>query len=277
MLYRSGLTKRARRLLRFSRSLTATVNPKPVIVLGKEKSGTTAIAALLAMYTGCSFTRDIHALWGPAETKIRKGQLDFRDFVRRNRGSFARDIIKEPCLTFLYPQLREVFPRARFVMIVRDPRDNIRSVLNRLGLPGSLSELAPGTLAGITPNWRNVFDAEAHGLQPGSYIDVSAARWNAAADVYLQHKNDMVLSRYEDFVCRKVETIVQLAQSLQLPHVNDISNQINRQFQQPGDRAVRWADFFGERNLTAIDEICGSRMREFGYERVPTKACAQER
>lgn len=258
--------KSARRLRRYLRSFTATVNEAPVIVLGKEKSGTTAIASLLARHTGCSLAHDIQALWGPVERLIREGAVDFDDIVRRNRGKFGSRIIKEPTLTFVYAQVRRRFPGGRYVMIVRDPRDNIRSVFNRLGLPGTLPALDASALDRIPPAWREVIEGDSAGFTRATYIEVAARRWNEAADVYLAHRGDMMLIRYEDFVTQKAATIEHLARALDLPPVRDVSADVNVQYQRRGDRTVAWPEFFGGRNLAVIETICGARMREFGYE-----------
>ena len=44
---------------------------------------------------------------------IPSGEVTFRDYVRRNRWEFSHDIVKEPNLPFLYPQVRETFPGGR--------------------------------------------------------------------------------------------------------------------------------------------------------------------
>ena len=52
--------------------------------------------------------------------------------VQRYRLAFSRPVVKEPNLTFLYDELVRRFPQARVGLIIRDPRDNIRSLLERL-------------------------------------------------------------------------------------------------------------------------------------------------
>lgn len=44
---------------------------------------------------------------------------------------------------FLYGPLRDRFPKAQFAMVLRDPRDNIRSICDGLSLPGDKSALDP--------------------------------------------------------------------------------------------------------------------------------------
>lgn len=241
------------------------VNCSPIIVLGKEKSGTTVIAALLARHTGLSVTLDLPGIWGPVETKILAGDMAFDKFVQLNRYHFSRDIIKEPCLTFLYPQVKRTFPQAQFAMIVRDPRDNMRSVLNRLGIRGDLENIDTNTFSNIPAGWQVVLDGRWLGLQGNTYVEMLAARWNLAVDTYLEHRGEMVLVRYEDFVADKASTIEHLAQQFALPHVNNISHEVDTQYQPRGEREISWIEFFGPENLGRVESICDSRMAEFGY------------
>ncbi|NEP45581.1 MAG: hypothetical protein F6K35_42755, partial [Okeania sp. SIO2H7] len=121
---------------------TAKINPQPILVLGNQKSGTSAIAALLAEMTDLSVTIDLRKeIPNPTYDKIIKGELTFSEFVQLNKLDFSRDIVKEPNLTLLDRELAEYFPNSDFVFVIRDPRDNIRSILNRLQLPGNLTKL----------------------------------------------------------------------------------------------------------------------------------------
>jgi hypothetical protein len=245
--------------------LAATVNRTPVMVLGKERSGTTAIAALLAEHTGSSVTLDVPPLWGRVALAIGAGERDLGEFVRRHARAFSRDIVKDPSLTFMYPRVREVFPEATYVMIVRDPRTNIRSVLNRIGAPGDAESVPRPSGADLDPAWALAFDGPALGLPGETYIEVAAARWNQAVDAYLDHRDEMTLVRYEDFTADKAGTIGALARDLGLPAVADITAGVDRPFQPGVATETAPAEFFGERNLQRIESICAERMRALGY------------
>lgn len=134
------------RFLRYVRSRFATVTLAPVFVLGNQKSGTTVIAASLAHCADVSVTLDIRDLTADRLADLYDGSVSPSRFVDRYRRAFCREVIKELGLTFAYETLREHFLEATFVLIVRDPRDNIRSVLNRLDLPGDAFSLPSGAL-----------------------------------------------------------------------------------------------------------------------------------
>lgn len=262
-----------RRVDRFIRNRLTPLTKRPVIFLGKGKSGTTAIAGLFAEATGKSVALDIPALFIDGIRPILRGEKSLDRVVRKNRVAFSRDVLKQPTLTWLYPQLRASFPEAEYLMIVRDPRDNIRSVFNRMGISGRQRDLTGDEREAIHPGWKWHFtEPELLGMAQGTHIELSAERWNLAADVYLRHKNQIVLVRYEDFMADRVAFIDRLASTLGTELVNDITPLVNHQYQpKGGDRGRSWEEFFGSENLAMIVELCGSRMRLLGYDTACTE------
>ena len=147
------------RLRRGVRGLAARPREAPVFVLGHQKSGTSAVAALLAELTGSSAAIDLfEETRNPVIDRVVRGEMSLERYLRRNRLDFSRLIVKEASLTFLYPQLAARFPGARFVFVVREPLANLKSVLDRLGLPGDLERLPAeqtgGAAAGLAPRLR---------------------------------------------------------------------------------------------------------------------------
>jgi hypothetical protein len=244
----------------------ATVHPHPVLVLGNHKSGTTAIAALLAELTGRTVALDLEKeIARPTYQRVRSGRMTVDAFIRRNRLDFSRQIIKEPNLLVIYRQIARQLPAAQPVLLIRDPRDNIRSILNRLALPGHLERLERPYHGVHARAWNLYLDGRWLGLDAETYVEVLAERWNLAADIYLAQREAMVLIRYEDFLRDKAGQIARLAERLGLPAVRDIRHAVDRQYQPRGDRHVSWDDFFGPRNLVRIEQRCGARMAALGY------------
>lgn len=248
------------------RALFTTVHASPIILLGNQKSGTTAIAALLAEMTGLSVTLDLKKeMKNPVIDRLKTGGLSMDEFVQMNKLDFSRDIIKEPSLSPFYRELAERFPRSRFVMVIRDPRDNIRSILNRLKIPGDLQNLTEENRAEITRAWELIIDGSWLGLEGANYIEMLSARWNYITDLYLANTGRIVLLKYEDFSKDKTGTLDRLAATLGLEKKHDVSHRVNVQFQPAGNRNVRWNEFFGADNLSRIERICSERMKKLGY------------
>lgn len=244
----------------------ARPHPAPVFMLGNQKSGTTAIAALLGRATGLPASLDLRRetrndFW----PRVTRGEVPFDRLLRRNGRDFSRPIVKEPNLTFFTAELRERFPSARFAFVLRDPRDNARSILDRVGLPGDLPALDGRHQAQVDPGFALVLDGRWLGIEAGPhYVDRLAERWNACLAVYEREAHAMALLRYEDFVADKPGAVERLARELDLSVRHDVSPHVDRQYQMRGRRGVDWRDFFGP-NLARIERRCAAGMRRHGY------------
>ena len=264
-----GATRRALSLAKraawFSVGRLARLPKRPVIVLGNQKAGTTAIAALLAQRAGLPATLDFRYLSPTWLRDVHDGTVDVRSFVGRYRLDFSRPVVKEPHLSLLHPALAATVPGARFVMIVRDPRDNIRSILDRLGLPGHLGRLGPDWDRNVNELWRLVVDGRWAGIGGQTYVESLAARWSRIADAYLDRPDSFALVRYEDFLADKEGAVTDLAVRLRLPLRNSVADAVDTQYQPRGNRAVGWSEFFGPDNLALIEGTCGDRLAALGY------------
>ena len=253
------------RLKRFVAERLASVNERPLLVVGNQKSGTTVIAALLAEYAGYTSLLDFDYDAAVQLVNVQKEKMTFDDFVESHTLEFSRDLVKEPHLTFLLSKLHRRFPEAQYLMIVRDPRSNIRSILNRVNIRGDQLEINVSDLQGLHLVWRYILTNEGLGLNGENYIERLAYRWNHAVDQYREHHESVRLVRYEDFLASKATTIETVAHSFGLPKRNEIANKVDIQYQPKGNREVSWKQFFGQKNLEAIESICGSRMKHLGY------------
>lgn len=241
----------------------------PIIILGTQKTGSTAIAALLSQATNRSITLDITRAIpdGCWQLAPKYGLDSFDNFVYKYRKEFSRDIIKEPSLTYFYDELRMLFPSAQYVMIQRDPVQNIRSILNRLEIPGDLPAICYDEWPELvkTPVWRLAMDSSWLGRPSDFYIEALAHRWDLAAKIYLDNPDKFTLIKYEDFKKDKKNKIKSLADALGLEVVNDITNDIDQQYQRKGNSDVTGEEFFGKENLQVIRKICGHHAKCFDY------------
>ncbi len=252
---------------RLFENLKAKINTRPVFILGNQKSGTTAIAALLAKMTGLSVALDLRKEFRrPIIQKVKRGDVSFESFVKRNKLDFSRELIKSTDLTFLFDKLGNYFPEAEFVFIQRDPRANIRSILDRLNISGNQNKLTDGQWAKVPPGWRPVLDGKWLNLSGENYIEILAARWNFCADLYLKQCQIFKICKYEDFLENKIGEIQRIAGSLGLEIKNDISEYLDVEYQPKGrNKDAYWQIFFGD-NFARINKICGERMRSFDYD-----------
>ncbi len=251
-------------LMRISR-----IHPAPIIILGNKKSGTTAIAKLLGKATGKTVTSDVVFRIRKKNFKERlySRTLSFHDFIRKNKLYFSSDIIKDPNFTFFYDEILESFPEKKIIFIVRDPRDNIRSILNRVSIPGNFEVLDNCYIRSIPKkDWQWTIEGRMPSVLGDTYIEKLANRWNLAVDTYINNSDNIVLIRYEDFCKDKVGAIAQLARKVELEPIYDISSQVDVQYQPRGNHNISWLEFFGVDNLHRIENICEEKMKLFGYK-----------
>jgi len=246
------------------------IEPAPIIVLGNQKAGTSAITALLGQATRQTYIIDIlHRIQTPElRENLLNGKSELRKVILSNKHFFSKKIIKDPNLTFLYKDLINIFALPQFIFIVRDPRDNIRSILNRLRTPGDLNSLPPSFTNNWSDNlygWKMILEGKYPRVSGRNYIEFLAERWNLATSTYLQNADSMVLVRYEDFLMDKENTIYNLARKVRLKPYSDISASVDTQFQPCGNTNISWLDFFGNKNLSCIESICKRNMKILGY------------
>ena len=263
----------ARRSWRLAERLTVAppwrpvpLNRTPILMIGNQKAGTSAIAGLLGKATNSSATIDLLGeLVRPSIPRVLAGEITLDQFLKHNAVDFSRDIVKDCHMTFLVDELTSFLPEAQTVFIVRAPQDNIRSILNRLGLEGTCKRVPREVYRHLGPGWRLVLDGGSMGLSNSDVIETLAVRWARMAEIYLRSRDTMTLARYEDFVQDKVGFVSQLAERLNLDVVRDISEIVDQPFQRPGMRNVIWKEFFGEENLALIEEVTRAQAEALDY------------
>lgn len=255
------------RLARVARRATARVPDAPVFVVGNQKSGTSAVAGLLGLATDLPACIDLpRANRRRMYLPLHAGEFGMDRFIALNRESFAHPIVKEPNLTPFLGPLLERFPRSPVVFVVRDPRDNLRSILQRLDLPGDAEDLPAERIAATPGSWPLVLDGRWLGIAGDTAIEQLAGRWSHLVDVWRFFRDRIELLRYEDFMRDRRGCIESLAGRLGLEVRSDIAGEVDRPFQPRGDASVGWRTFFGQRNLDRIIADCRRGMEELGYD-----------
>lgn len=239
----------------------------PLFILGNPKSGTTVIANLLSKSTKKTLTSDIQSVIKHATLQLDFNLLNFDDFIKQHKYEFSKEIIKEPFLSFYTEELINYFPNSKIVWIVRNPYQNIRSILNRLKIPGNLQEIKFNQFLELekTPAWKLNLQSEMLGINSVNYIEAMAHRWNFLVNIYETNKEKIILVRYEDFVKDKKGFIDNLTHKLGFNIKQDISDYVNIQYQPKGNSKIDMDEFFGSINLNLISNICKKNMKKLGY------------
>lgn len=239
------------------------VSPQ-VIVLGHQKSGTSAIAALLAAMSDKTLTNDIH--------RSHKNYKDYRNFhflneldsVFFSRYAFemSREVVKEPEISFFYNSLKERFDKSKFVYVSRKPEYIIKSILSRLGAKVSSNQVYEHDFYDqlmSSPMWQDVL-----GFSSGCNIIEHLARRIETLDFqYYQNRDNFHLIKYEDFNKNKELAIEELSMELGFIKVNSIDNIKDKQYQ-PKSEYKSTDDYFSKDELDVIRTVCKTSKLIYG-------------
>ncbi|QSS98032.1 hypothetical protein [Psychroflexus sp. ALD_RP9] len=220
-------------------------NPNPILILGFPKSGTSAITGLLAQSTGLSATIDTKYLWEPYLSQIIENKLDFKKHLYKNSYPFSKKIIKEPNLVFLVDQIISYYKQPKIVIIKRDKEKNIKSILDRLNLPGDLvSNPRPDK---VNKNWHSLlFENDRH------YVKTLSKKYDLAQNNLKKLSSlNPIFIQYEDFLKDKKSTISHLTSTLDLSEKNDITSILDKPFQP------------SSKNKKSVDEFFGNNLKYF--------------
>ncbi len=227
-----------------------------VCVTGCERSGTSAVANLLHLGSGWSLLDDPPAAWYVTPLAALTGggltpALWWK--LRRHR------IVKVPCFAAILPYLRRrAVGRFHTIHCVRDPRDNVASLLERFdnGAPGM------------------AFDVHWLRVPAGSLIEALAWRWRKLLE-YAEQDRDaggrVTFVRYEDFCADKLAVVRGLADRCAMPFdASRVAAHLDRQFRKRwADRIAgpqRWRTDLTESQTRTIEDLCGPLMARWGYD-----------
>lgn len=253
-------------LIRIFDAVRGPLRPR-IVVTGMPKAGTTALAMLLGEAAGLQVNSDPFHRLDQARIEFRDALFDalpISSLLQEHRHEFRGGVLKDPNFVFFLADLLRLFPNAGFVFIVRDPRANIRSILNRLHLPGRPEE-AVGRTADVPPTWRRVLEGRTPHVDCADYVQCIVARWKLTVQEFMKHTDRVELIRYEDFKEDKPAAVSSTLRRMGVQASRPIEHMMNQQFQPRGDRSVRWPEFFGEQRLTAIEHDCAVEMAALGY------------
>lgn len=241
-----------------------------VVVVGHQKSGTTAVGGLLARALDTDFSNDplyrIDRGKAHVVRSLLDGSAELEQVVRSNQPIFCSTVVKDPDLSFLIEACVRTFPKAHIVNVVRDPRDTIRSIADRLQLTSH--ELSCETLdrPDINAHWGLILEGKLPVVDGTTIVDRLAQRWRQAWAAYTRSSTSVKVLRYEDFRSRKAETIYELAEALHLKVKADLKGQVDVRFQPAGVSDVRLTERLGRENVELIEALCSDEINLLGYQ-----------
>ncbi|MCC0176447.1 sulfotransferase [Waterburya agarophytonicola K14] len=229
---------------------------KPIFVIGTGRSGTTILGVVLSMHQQVGFLNEPKAIWhtiypyedligsysqGKAEYRLDAADVNDSTIHTANRifGTYlktigaSRLVDKYPELVFRVPFVREIFPDAKFIFLVRNGWDTCQSI-------DSWSKRLGTNVKEDTHDWWGVNNRKWHLLidrvaatNPdfqenlatiNAYCDhtaMAAVEWILTMQEGLklveQFPDDVYLLKYEDLVSQPKNSLEKLLNFCELP------------------------------------------------------------
>ena len=228
-----------------------------VLVVGCERSGTTAISALLAEGSGLSFLNDPPDSWYIYPLVRMVGLKGFTFSLIKRLWKY--DIVKVPGFATILNELKRVHPKKfKVVYVVRDPRDTYAAIKERLEV----------NLAG---SYLNIHFLKKTGKSPCENI---AIRWSTylemAKEFQTRNPSQIMFVKYEDFLEDKpgvLKSISEFASVRIDPLVikDKMDKQINKSWSNKIRGSKRYLKDLNEKEINIINEIAHKGIEEFNY------------
>lgn len=184
-------------------------------VTGCARSGTSILGELIGSHPEVEYRHEAHHVWAKAGSGVGESHrlsanhasAAVRRAIRKRfcskNGESALVVEKNPRSMLRLPFLREVFPEAKFVHIVRDGRDVACSMIPGVG-GDEWRHLKP-------PRWRQI-------MRDRTGIDRCAVAWRDVMEIALSDLEDIphYTLKYEDLVRKPRQVIAGILDYLEL-------------------------------------------------------------
>jgi len=250
--------------LRFLSVFNHHVAHDPLLITGSPKSGTSVIAAAYAEMVNQSLTLDLRCILEPNLSLLLSGRMKFNQLVERYSYEFRSDVIKEPWLSCLLPDVLDTYPDSFVVFIVRHPIQNVRSILERLGLKPLNGHTSISSLPWMSSDWLSVLKGGA--VKTDDYVRNLALRWVEMVNNFHQIGTERkMIIRYEDFIANKLNVLKKINDKINNSIWTENIRASKVQYGFCGKYRENPYDLLGFDNAMKIYEITRGEMQQFDY------------
>ena len=243
---------------RYIRNYLYQPNRKAILLLGLNKSGTSVTINLISKKADISFFDDFPYRLGGFE-KVLSGNTTLESYVKKHSYYFSKEIIRYPIQPEAIDLARKCFEMNKYLLTIRHPANNIKSILSRLNIRGDLKNLDTSKL-NIHSNWLRML------TKKENYIDSLIACWNEAySQEELIRTQNCIIFKYEDFLKNKELYITNKVKELGLEPKFSIEEYLNTQYQPSGTNKSNLV-FFGANNYEKIKNNTNIIANKFGYQ-----------
>jgi hypothetical protein len=186
------------------------------LIMGCARSGTSILGELIGAHPDVKYKHEAHAIWNKAglgeneshRLTAQHATPEVKRQIRRRfeleKGEAALLVEKCPRSALRIPFIREVFPEAKLIHIIRDGRDVACSMLPGIG-GSEWRHLKP-------PNWKKIFEQDRGAVR-------CARAWSEIIEIAL---NDLdgashFALKYEELIAEPAQIAGNLLRFLELP------------------------------------------------------------
>jgi omega-hydroxy-beta-dihydromenaquinone-9 sulfotransferase len=249
--------------------LFGRLNP-PILVVGSQNSGTTALAEALAVHPKIANRSEERVLWdkdfhSKNHDLLKTAEDATPATIRRIRGNFCYFqwltgkpyvLNKHPENCFRIHYMKKIFPEARLIHIVRDGHAAINSN-NKRAVPRPGDKPVPFGGYSRPPGWREWLDRPM--LEQFAYMWKESALY--AAREGRKYGKDYLEVRYEDLTENAPEVISRIWEWLGLEVTPDTVAQLPS-FK---NQNYKWKEKLSHDQIRTIRQVAYEGLRYFGY------------
>ncbi|GAB4500235.1 MAG: hypothetical protein OHK003_19530 [Anaerolineales bacterium] len=254
---------------------------KNCFVVGCARSGTSILGELIASHPDVKYIFEAHSTWEmgglgvndshrlTSEYATDEVKSKIRKWFQEQAGNEGLLVEKKPRNILRIPFVREIFPEAKIIHIIRDGRDVACSMIPGCG-GEEWNHLKP-------PTWRQYFDNYKGGIRCGY-------AWREIVEIGLSdlQNTDHLQIRYEDLLANPISTAEKIFQYLGLNFHDNvaafcerISNDTNFSYhaknqeqwyrQNHRNRVGRWRENLTEQEQVTLTNILSPLLSRLGY------------
>lgn len=241
------------------------ISERPVIVVGAPNSGTTMFARALNLHPELANRSEERVLWNPRfhhsdmasdyfsahhATAWRKFVLkgNFAYFHRRFKGK--RIVNKHPENSLRLEFIKEIFPEAYYIHLLRDGRAVVNSNLGRRNSGVPFANWV------LPPDWEDF--ADSHPVEQFAYM------WKSCVDSIQSVAPNLANFReirYEDLAENQDKIFRELFKWLQVTVDEELINKMPR----IENRNFKWKEKLSEKEIAMIQKFAGDTLQRNGY------------
>src|SRR5688572_7107297 len=210
---------------------------------------------LIDFELGAAFFRDTMRQLTPLTTRTIT-QAIFEEYARRQGKPRWAD--KTPRYCGFIPELRTLFPEARFIHVVRDGRDTALSTLK--------AAFGPQTWVGAAYKWRQnirAFQQSARLVPSNVILEVRYEALLADPETQLVRVCNFIGESFDESMLRYAEQADQMVPAWEKSWHTRLSGPVDR------NNAGKWRTQLQPEEIALIQTIAGRELTAFGYPLVP--------